>query len=106
MINDLTGLCIGIGPMLAVLFWCNLRDRRRDRANEVRADISAAANRALGGESMLAVEVEPAKGWRRGRVHLRTPGGYESLIAKVSGAVIQRLPNEYELVVHRAPARA
>lgn len=105
MVNDLTGLCIGIGPMLAVLLWCNLRDRRRDRADEVRADINAAANRALGGESLLAVAVEPALGWRRGRVHLTTPGGYESLIANVSGAVIQKLPNDYELVVHRAPAR-
>ena len=67
----------------------------------MRADISAAANRALGGESVLSVRVEPRGPWRAGRVHLSAPGGYEFLIASVSGVVISRLPDRYELVVHR-----
>ena len=45
--------------------------------------------------------IKPATAWRPGRVHLSTPDGYEFLIASVSGAVIDRLPHNYELVVHR-----
>ena len=67
----------------------------------MRADINAAANRVLGGESVLSVRVEPRVPWRAGRVHLSAPGGYESLIASVSDAVIARLPDHYELVAHR-----
>ncbi len=100
--NDLVGLLVALGPIVAALVWSNLHDRWRDRANRVRADISATASRVLGGESVLAVSVDPAIGWRPGRVHLSTPDGYEFLIASVSAAVISRLPLDYELVVHRA----
>lgn len=100
MINDMVGMLIGLGPVGIALLWCNLHDRFRNRANRVGADIRATANRVLGGESMLAVRVQPAIAWRPGRVHLSTPGGYEFLIASVSGAVIDRLPRNYELVVH------
>ena len=100
--NDVMGVLIGIGPILAALGWSKRLDILRDRANGVRAEINATANRVLGGESVLAVRVEPATGWRPGRAHLSTPGGYEFLIASVSGAVIRRLPEKYERVVHRA----
>ena len=100
--NDVLGVLIGVGPVVAALLWSGRRDRLRHRANRVRADINAAANRVLGGESVLSVRVEPRVPWRTGRVHLSAPGGYEFLIASVSGAVIARLPDHYELVVHRA----
>jgi len=107
IVSDLTGLFLGLSPFLALLLWCEVRDRRRDRADVVRAEIHAATNHVLGGETMLSVQVEPALRWRRGRVHLSVPGGYESLIARVSRTVIERLPNRYELVIHRgfAPAQ-
>ena len=101
VINDVVGMLIGLGPIVAALVWCDLNDRFRHRANRVAAEMRATANRVLGGESMLAVHVQPAMAWRPGRVHLSTPGGYEFLIASVSGAVINRLPHNYELVVHR-----
>jgi hypothetical protein len=101
-VNDVLGVLIGLGPIVAALVWSNLRDRFRNRANGMRADISATANRVLGGESVLAVRVEPAIARRPGRVHPSAPGGYEFLIWSVSGAVINRLPRNYELVVHRA----
>ncbi len=86
--NDVLGVLIALGPVVAVLVWSNLRDRARHRAYGVRADISATANRVLGGESVLGVRVEPAIAWRPW---------------SVSGAVINRLPRNYELVVvHRA----
>ena len=99
--NDVMGVLIGIGPIPAALGWSKRLDILRERANGVRAEINATANRVLGGESLLAVRVDPATGWRPGRVHLSTPGGYEFLIARVSGVVIRRLPHNYNLVVHR-----
>ena len=104
--NELTGLLIGIAPVLTALTWCNLRDRRIDLANKVRAHMSATVNSVLGGESLVAVRVEPSLGRRLGRVHLSAPRAYESLIAQVSGAVLRAMPADYELVVHGAPAPA
>jgi hypothetical protein len=101
IVNDVLGVLIGVGPVVAALLWSGRQDRLRHRANRVRADINAAANRVLGGESVLSVRVEPRVPWRAGRVHLSAPGGYEFLIASVSSAVIARLPDHYELVVHR-----
>ncbi len=101
VINDVVGVMIGLGPVVAALLWCDLNDRFRHRANRVGAEIRATANRVLGGESMLAVRVQPAMAWRPGRVHLSAPGGYEFLIASVSGAIINRLPHHYELGVPR-----
>jgi len=101
VINDIVGMLIGLGPIVAALLWSDLHDRLRHRANRVGAEIRSTANRVLGGESMLAVRVQPAIAWRPGRVHLSIPGGYEFLIASVSDAVINRLPHNYELVVHR-----
>ena len=110
--NDIVGVLIGIGPVVGALLWNGRQDRLRRRADQVRADISAAANRVLGGEPVLSVRVEPRVAWRSGRVHIRAPGGYEFLIkapdgyefliASVSGAVIARLPAHYELVVDPA----
>jgi universal stress protein family protein len=106
-VSDLTGLLLGLAPFLLLLLWCEVRDRRREQADVVRAEIHAATSHVLGGETMLSVQVDPALRWRRGRVHLSVPGGYESLIARVSRTVIERLPTRYTLVIHRgaAPAR-
>jgi hypothetical protein len=101
IVDDVLGMLIGVGPVVAALLWSERQDRLRHRANRVRADISAAANRALGGESVLSVRVEPRGPWRNGRVHLSAPGGYEFLIASVAATVISRLPDRYELVAHR-----
>jgi len=104
--NELMGLLIGMAPVMTALAWCNLRDRRIDLANRVRANMSATVNRVLGGESLVAVRVEAALGRRLGRVHLSAPSAHERLIAQVSGAVLRALPADYELVVHGAPAPA
>ena len=49
VINDVMGVVIGLGPVVAALLWCNLNDRLRHRANRVGAEIRATANRVLGG---------------------------------------------------------
>ncbi len=102
--NDVTGMFVVIAPVVAMALWCHVSDRRRQEANSVRADVHAAANQVLGGDSMLAFQVDPAVRWRAGRVRLSMPDGYESLVGRVSSAVIQTMPRSYELIVHRAGA--
>lgn len=100
--NEVIGILIGISPVVAALVFCNLHDRRVELANIVRARISATVNRVLGGESLVAVRVEPALVRGSGRVYLSAPRAYEALIAAVSTAVLRELPAGYELVVHGA----
>jgi hypothetical protein len=106
IMSDLFALLIVIGPVTTMLLWLNHDERRARRADVVLADMRAAANRALGGESFLAISVDPAERWRAGRVHLSVPGGYEWLIQSVWHDVVTRMPAGYELVVHRPFARA
>jgi len=91
-----------VGP-LAVMA---ARDRRRESADVVAADIRAAVRRRLHGESLLSVQVTPATFRRPGRVVLSTPSGYEYLTEAVWSTVASRLPSGYELVVTRPHAAA
>lgn len=75
------------------------RDKSEGRALAVRAEIQAAVNRALKGESFLSVRVTPATPWRVGRVLLSTPTGCDSLIEAVWDSVLRRVPSGYEVVV-------
>jgi hypothetical protein len=81
------------------LAWRIRADRRRDRADVLRADIRNVINRRLHGESMLAVEVVPKTLWRPGRIILMTPAGYEDLTQSVWRDVTRRMPFDYDLVV-------
>src|SRR5256886_13212020 len=79
----------------------SVRDRRRESAEAVLADIRAAVRRRLRGESLLSVQVAPATLRRPGRVVLSTPTGYEYLTKAVWTTVARRVPAGYELVVTR-----
>ena len=87
------------GLVLAPVAWGAWRDRRVARALAVRAEIQAVANRALGGESLLSVEVTPATFWRAGRVLLSAPTGYGWLLEAVWKSVLKHVPPDHELVV-------
>lgn len=91
-----------VGP----LTWRARVDRNHVRAEAIRAEMLAAVNRRLGGQSLLAVDVVPRTLWRAGRVVLSTPGGYEGLTQAVMPLVLKRMPAGYELVVHAGQARA
>src|SRR5262249_11485314 len=88
------------------LVWRIREDRRRDRADVLRADIRSAINRRLHGESLLAVEVVPKTLWHPGRIVLRTPAGYEDLTETVWRDVARRMPFDYDLVVKPGHAEA
>ena len=77
-----------LGPLVVV----GARDRRRESAEIVGADIRAAVRRRLHGESLLSVQVTPATLRRPGRVVLSTPSGYEYLTEAVWSTVATRMP--------------
>jgi hypothetical protein len=56
---------------------------------------------ALGGESYLTVSADPPAPWRRGRIVLSTPRGFEWLVECSAGEVLAVLPEDWELVVPR-----
>lgn len=98
---ELVGLLLTGGLVVIPLLWREWSDRRRARALEVRARAHRAALQALGGESYLTVSAEPAAPWRRGRVVLSAPAGFERLIECTAGDVLATLPEDWELVVPR-----
>ncbi|HXJ80842.1 MAG TPA: hypothetical protein VMS64_19455 [Candidatus Methylomirabilis sp.] len=84
-----------IGPLV----WRIWQDRRQDEGDVIAADIRAAINRRLRGESLVAVRVTPRAPWRSGRIVLSVPSGYESLVETAWPGVARRLPSGYELVL-------
>jgi hypothetical protein len=92
-----------LATLVAVwLVWLKRRERAEDRALTVRAEIQSAVNRALDGESLLAVQVEPASRFHPGRVVLSTPTGYEWLVHEAWSPVIEHAPRDYEVVLRHA----
>jgi hypothetical protein len=92
--------------VLGPLAWRLYQDRRVERALTVRATVHAALIRALGGESVVAVSVEPPAPWHAGRVVLTAPSDWAFLLARAWPAVAGRVPAGYELVVKPIPVRA
>jgi hypothetical protein len=84
------------------LAWMKRREHAEDRALTVRAEIQSAVNRALEGESLLAVQVEPKSSFHPGRVVLSTPTGYEWLVHEAWTPVIEHAPRDYEVVLRHA----
>jgi len=99
MLTMLLPTILLLALVVSPLAWRIRADRRRDRADILRADIHSAINRRLHGESLLTVEVVPKTLWHPGRVVLWTPAGHEDLAETVWRDVAGRMPVDYELVV-------
>ena len=91
-----------LGPLL----WRARRDKLEDRALALQADIQAAVNHQLGGESLVAVRVEAGAQRGRGTVEVFVPAGWESILEEVWPAVFSRVPAGYALVFRPSTARA
>lgn len=102
MIELIVAPMLLVGFVAGVLAWRVVSDRVQDRALAVRADIQAAVDRSLDGESFLAVSVEPESTFHAGRVVLSTPTGYEWLVREAWTPVVERVPEGYELVIRHA----
>jgi hypothetical protein len=87
--------------VLGPLAWRAVHDRRQARAIAVSADVRHAIDRELGGESLIAVQVEPATIWRSGRVVLSIPADWRWLMKATWERVLATTPTGYELVVQQ-----
>jgi hypothetical protein len=102
MVQALIAPAVLVAIVAVWLVWLKRRERVEDRALTVRAEIQSAVNRALEGESLLAVRVEPPSSFHPGRVVLSTPTGYEWLVHEAWNPVIEHAPTDYEVVVRHA----
>ena len=102
MIQVLIAPALILGLVFGLLAWRVVRDHAQERALAVRAEVQSAVNRALDGESLLAVQVEPASAFHPGRVVLTTPTGYEWLVHEAWNPVIAHAPRDYEVVLRNA----
>ena len=102
MIQVLIAPALILGLVFGLLAWRVVRDRAQERALALRAEVQNAVNRALDGESLLAVQVEPASAFHPGRVVLITPTGYEWLVHEAWNPVISHAPRDYEVVLRHA----
>jgi hypothetical protein len=91
-----------LGPLL----WRARRDRLEDRALALQADIQAAVNHHLGGESMVAVRVVAGAQNGMGTVEIFVPAGWDSVLEDVWPVVLKRVPTGYALVFRPSPASA
>ncbi len=96
MLELIAALMLIGGLLLGPLTWRLWKDRAEARALEVRAAILATVNRALGGESLVSVQVTPKTLRRPGRVLLAGPAW---LLDRVWLRALERMPAGYELVV-------
>ena len=90
---------------LGPLFWRARRDKLEDRALALQADIQAAVNHHLGGESLVAVRVAAGAQRGTGTVEIFVPASWESILEEVWPVVLARVPVGYALVFRPSPAR-
>jgi len=88
-----------VGPLV----WRTWRDSLEDRALSLQADIQAAVNHALGGESLVAVRVKPGAQRGMGTVEIFVPSGWETVLEEVWPVVLSRIPSGYALVFRPSP---
>jgi hypothetical protein len=95
------------GLVLGPLAWRAVHDRRQERALALSADIRHVVDRELGGESLIAVHVEPGAFRRPGRVVLSIPSDWRWMLRPTWDRVLAAMPDGYELVVQQreTPAR-
>jgi len=89
---------------LGPLAWRVWRDRVENQALELQAEIQAAVNSSLGGESFVAVRVSPGPGDHTGTVELLVPSGWEETLEHVWRVVLPLVPAGYALVFRPSPA--
>ena len=97
----LTGMLF-LGP----LGWRIWLDRKAAQADTIAAEIRAAVNRRLRGESFLSVLVTPRSFWRPGRIVLSVPSGYEWLVEVAWPALAHRVPPGYDLILRAGHPRS
>src|SRR5262249_60556090 len=102
MMQALIAPVVLVAMVAGWLAWLKRRERVEDRALTVRAEIQSAVNRALEGESLLAVRVDPPSSFHPGRVVLSTPTGYEWLVPEGWNPVVEEQASDNQGVARDA----
>ncbi len=103
-----TWIAMGLVALLFVgpLVWRTWRDHLEERALSLQADIQAAVNHALGGESLVAVRVRSGAQSDVGTVEVFVPSGWESMLEDVWPVMLSHIPAGYVLVFRPNPVPA
>jgi hypothetical protein len=99
MLSQLLAIVIVGSLVLGPLLWRVYQDRRIERAQVIRADTDAALRQVLGGESLVAVSVDPPALAHPGRVVLSAPSDWTWLLEPAWASVAAHVPAGYEIVV-------
>ena len=99
MLAQLLAVVVVGGLILAPLLWGRRQDRRAAGGQAIAAWTRAALLRALGGESLVAVDVALPSLWRPGRVVLSAPADWTWLLEPAWARLAEHVPIGYELVV-------
>ena len=99
-------IAIGLVALLFVgpLVWRTWRDYLEERALSLQADLQAAINHELGGESLVAVRVKPGTHRDMGTVEIFVPSGWESVLEEVWPVVLSHIPAGYVLLFRPSSA--
>ena len=100
-----TWIAMGLVALLLVgpLVWRTWRDHLEERALSLQADLQAAVNHELGGESLVAVRVKPGTQRDMGTVEIFVPSGWESVLEQVWPVVLSHIPAGYVLLFRPSP---
>src|SRR5262249_56662885 len=99
--NMTAWIAMGLVALLFVgpLVWRTWRDHLEDRALSLQADLQAAVNHALGGESLVAVRGKAGAQDGTGTVEIYVPAGWGNVPEDVWPAALSHMPAGYTLVV-------
>ena len=106
MLSQLVATLIVGSLVLGPLLWRVYQDHRTERAQVIRADTDLALRHALGGESLVAVSVDPPALSHPGRVVLSAPADWTWLLEPAWRSVAAQVPPGYEIVVKPAASTA
>jgi hypothetical protein len=106
MLSELVAALIIGSLVLGPLLWRVNQDHRTERAQVIRADTDLALRHALGGESLVAVSVDPPALSHPGRVVLSAPADWTWLLEPAWRSVAAQVPPGYEIVVKPAASTA
>jgi hypothetical protein len=104
MLAQILAVVVVGGLILAPLLWRRRQDRRAEAAQAIGATMRSALVRALGGESLVAVDVEPPSLRHPGRVVLSAPADWTWLLEPAWARLAEHVPGGYELVVRPTAA--
>jgi hypothetical protein len=90
---------VGFTLLFVPVLWRVAVDHAVERASILRAQVNTAVRGALGGDSLVSVDVRPTGITHRGQVILSVPAGWGQLVEHSLHDVMAQVPDRYDLVI-------